>query len=193
MQGFRNFIESYIQGIDPISGISELARLEERHRFFFLKTTHQDSESLMRGGHILSNFQPGTLEEIHKQMAGLDPIMDTILILSLPKRWEKESRVDIPTILGEMANKSQINNYIWGSYSLWNPRIEEQDKGGFYRNSRYHAHDGLLERWLQEHPVPKVEKPAIPLDRSPRVMGHHLLNQGRHSFHGYNQSLDALR
>lgn len=193
MQGFRYFIENHIQGIDPVSGISELARLEERHRLFFLKTTHQDGESMMRGGHILSSFQPGTVAEIHKQITGLNPIMDTILIFSLPKRWEKESRVDIPTMLGEMANKSQISNYIWGSYSLWNPRIEDQDSGGFYRNNRYHAHDGFLERWLQIHPVQKVEKSAVPLNRSPRVMGHHLLDQGRHSFHGYNQSFDVLR
>jgi hypothetical protein len=59
--------------------------------------------------------------------------------------------------------------------------------GHFFRNPHYHANDDIIDGWLKDNPSPIKEKPAVPLDRQPRIMGQHLLDQGRHSFHGYSE------
>lgn len=186
LQGFRDFFEANLQIVAPAAGMTELNRLQERHHLFALILNHSDASTMMSGTNIPTGFRPVTVEEIHKQSARLDPYRDTVLILSFPKRWEnKLGKENISQLMGEMAKESQVNNYIWGSFSLWNPRSEEQDNGNFYRNPHFHAHDGMLERWMEKHPIPEKIQTAIPLDRAPRVMGHSLLTQGRHSFHGY--------
>lgn len=186
LQGFRDFFESNLHQIASVSGIAELNRLAERHNLFVLTLNHTNAMSMMSGHDIPAGFRPMNLDEIQKQSARLDPYRDTMLILSFPKRWEsKLGKENIAQLIGEMAKESQVNNYIWGSFSLWNPRSEEQDSGNFYRNPQYHAHDGMLERWIEKHPIPEKIQLPIPLDRAPRVMGHSLIQQGRHSFHGY--------
>lgn len=187
LQGFRDFFESNLQQINSrVSGVAELNRLQERHHLFAVIVNHSEAISMMSGHDFPSEFRSTTVDEISKQSVHLDSSKDTVLILSFPKRWEsKLGKQNISGLLGEMAKESQINNYIWGTYSLWNPRTEDQDTGNFYRNSRFHAHDGMLERWIEKHPIPERIQTAIPLDRAPRVMGHSLLTQGRHSFHGY--------
>lgn len=191
LHGFRDFFENNLQVVSSAAGIDELNRLQDRHNLFALVANHSYALLMMNGHDIPNHFKPITVEEIRNQAARLEPYKDTLLILSFPKRWESKLGKDrFNNLIGEMAKESQVNNYIWGSFSLWNPRIEDQDSGGFYRNPQFHAHDGMLERWISKHPIPEKVQSAIPLDRAPRIMGHSLLTQGRHSFHGYaaNQS-----
>lgn len=186
MQGFRNFLEGKLQVVSPELGTAELNRLQERHHLFSMVLNHNLAATMMSGQNIPTGFRPTNVAEIQKQSAKLEPFRDTVLILAFPKRWEsKLGKENIFQLLGEMSKQFQVNNYIWGSFSLWNPRVEEKDNGGFYRNPNFHAHDGLLERWIEKHPIPERILHPVPLDRAPRIMGHSLLDQGRHSFHGY--------
>jgi hypothetical protein len=186
LKGFKDFIEQELQPV--YSGDAELARLEDRHYLFSLKLNHQDATALMSGRYLPPKLgSPTSLSQIHKEFANLNSATDTIMIMAFPKRWENQLGKNTFHLFGEMIGEiQQAHNYIWGTYSLWNPRIEDFDQGNFFRNPHYHANDGLLNKWLEKHPVPQIEKKAVPLNQAPRVMGFDLLNQGRHSFHGYS-------
>lgn len=194
LQGFKQFFEE--NEVSPVrreSGMTELTRLERGHYLFTIPTNHKLAEAFMKGYLLGADFMkssPSDLAGIENQLHRLTAERNSLVIVAVPKRWERQlGRVDFHEQFGKMiGNSGRSAQYVWGVYSLWNPRLEENDGGNFFRNPRYHANDDILESWLKEHPQPSREKPAVPLDRQPRIFGQHLLDQGRHAFHGYKDS-----
>ena len=191
LQGFKLFFESDLSPVSPESGRAELIRLSRGHYFFALQTDHKLAQSLMKEN-LRPEFSKSSIidaTDVEKRIAHLTPDQDSLLVVCFPKRWEKSlGRVNpkeqFAKMIGEFTGSQQ---YVWGIYSLWNPQLEKHDAGHFFRNPLYHANDDLLNIWLKHHPSPVKEKPAVPLNRQPRIMGQHLLDQGRHSFHGYRE------
>lgn len=193
MQGFKQFfVEGELAPISPISGMAELSRLERGHYFFTSPMDRNSAWDFIKG-HLTSadfeEFIPADTAKIEQQMSKLKPEKDSLLMVCFPKRWEKSlGRQKIQETFGKMIGWSKLSaQYVWGSYSLWNPQTEEMDEGNFFRNPHYHANDDLLDEWLKKNPKVVKEKDAVPVNRQPRVMGWHLLDQGRHSFHGYRE------
>ena len=192
LQGFKRFfLESELAPVNREAGITELARLERGHEIFALQTDHKMAGYFMNGHLMRASFLkslPTDPTDIEKKLTKLNAEADTLLVICVPKRWEKQlGRGTIQKVFADMIATGGSAQYVWGAYSLWNPRLEDLDEGHFYRNPNYHANDGLLDSWLKDHPSPVKAKPAVPLNRQPRIMGYHLLDQGRHSFHGYNE------
>lgn len=193
MQGFKAFF--YTEEVGAESAWPELKRLASGHFLFALPPlNHRIARHFFRGSLFAGDFakaKPLTEKTFEQFKLDLTPEADSIVILSFPRRWEKKlGRYSNPhelfhKMIGETRDAS---NYVWGMFSLWNPRIEEHDKGHFYRSPHYHAHDGMLDKWLKNHPSPIKEKPAVPLEKAPRAQGYELLFQGRHSFHGYHDA-----
>jgi hypothetical protein len=192
LQGFSDFFYTESEEVSPSNGLTELKRLATGHYLFALPpVSHKLARHFFGGGLFPGDFAGAKPldEKLFKEfISKLTSQEDSIVILSFPRRWEKKlGRQSNPKeLLHKMIGEvGQVGNYVWGMYSLWNPRLEEHDAPHFYRNPRYHAHDGLCDKWLKKHPSPVKEKPALPLEKQTRP-GHELLFQGRHSFHGYN-------
>lgn len=193
MLEFKQFlIESELALVNLDSGKAELARLERSHYLFVLPTEYNIAHYFMSGHLVKASFlNSGSSDSsgIERATTKLSSPYDSLLIICFPKRWEaklgrgKNVKELFANMIGEYGQSAR---YVWGMYSSWNPRIEAHDKGHFFRNPNYHANDLLLNKWLEKNQVVK-EKPAIPLDRQPRIMGQHLLDQGRHSLHGWNE------
>ena len=194
LQGFRQFFaEGELAPASLESGKSELSRLERGHYFFALQVDHKLAWAFMNG-HLTENSfaraTPISAENIQQWIDRLTHDRDSALVVAVPKRWEKQlgRGHNIQELFGKMIGMSgKSGRYVWGAYSLWNPRQEDIDGGHFFRNPTYHADDSLLEGWLKDNPSPVKVTPTVPLNRQPRVMGHSLLDQGRHSFHGYTE------
>lgn len=193
LQGFRQFlIESELAPVNRDVGHAELSRLERWHHFFVLPTDHKLAKHFMNGHLMKASFMRSTSADeydIGKSIAKLTSEKDSLLIVCFPKRWEKKlgRGKNLKELFANMFEEhGQSAQYVWGMYSHWNPRLEDHDEGHFFRNPNYHANDSLLDKWLKKHPSIK-EKPAVPLSHQPRVMGHHLLDQGRPSFHGWRE------
>lgn len=113
---------------------------------------------------------------------------DSLVILALPRRWDKEIKPGRELFARMIGETGLGKKYVWGAYSMWNQRTESH--GGekeFYKNPYYHANDDMLREWLSKHPVPKFERPALPLDKSPRVNGPYQPLRASKSFHGYRE------
>ena len=197
MLDFKHFFtESELAPINKESGITELARLERGHELFALQTSHVIAASFMNGHLMKSNFLNCyriAASDVEKQLMKLNIKDDALLVICVPKRWEKQlGRGSIQRTFADMIENGGSAKYVWGIYSLWNTRLEDHDEGHFYRNPNYHADDQLLDGWLKNHPSTIKERPAVPLNRQPRTMGYHLLDQGRHSFHGYTEPTAIL-
>jgi len=193
LQGFKQFfVESELAPVSRDAVHAELSRLERGHYFFILPTDHKLAEYFMKGHLMKASFMNCTSadeSDIGKAIKKLTPEKDTLLIVCFPKRWEKKlgRGKNVKEVFANMFGEhGQSVQYVWGVYSHWNPRIEEHDEGNFFRNPNYHASDSLLDKWLEKHPAVK-DKLAVPLNRQPRVMGHHLLDQGRPSYHGWRE------
>lgn len=194
LQGFKQFFaEGELAPVNPEVGHAELGRLDRGHYFFVLPVDHKLAGYFMKGHLTGADFVKSKsvfAADIVKEVTRLTPEKDTLLIISVPKRWEKQlgRGGNIQETFGKMIGMSgESARHVWGAYSLYNPRTEDLDTGHFYRNPLYHANDDILDGWLKDHPSPIKEKPAVPLDRQPRLMGQHLLDQGRKAFHGYTE------
>ena len=193
MLEFKRFLtESELAPVNLDSGKAELARLERSHYFFVLPTDHNIAHYFMNGQLVKASFLNSSSSDssgIERATKKLSSPYDSLLIVCFPKRWETKlgRGKNIKELFANMFGEyGQSARYVWGMYSLWNPRIEDHDEGHFFRNPNYHADDMLLNKWLEKHAVVK-EKEVIPLNRQPRVMGHQLLAQGRPSFHGWKE------
>ena len=194
LQGFKQFLaENELAPASLESGKSELSRLDRGHYFFALQIDHKLAWAFM-AGHLTENSfakaTPISAENIQQWIDRLTHDRDTVLVIRVPKRWEKQlgRGRNIQELFGKMIGMSgESGRYVWGVYSLWNPRLEDIDGGHFFRNPAYHANDSVLDTWLKNNPQPIQPKTPVPIDRQPRVMGHSLLDQGRHSFHGYTE------
>lgn len=193
LEGFKNFyIESEAPLVSIDSGLAELSRLNHGHFFFTIQTDHKLANYFMNG-HLMKasflNSKLSELSEIEKSIRNLNHSNDSLLIIVFPKRWQKKlgkaTKEQFGQMIGEFGKSAQ---YVLGMFCLWNNRMEEYDSGHFIRNSNYHANDELLNKWLEKHPSNIKEKAAIPLDRQPRIMGYHLLDQGKFAFHGHNET-----
>jgi len=194
LQGFRQFLaEDALAPVSAEVGHAELSRLDRGHYFFVLLVDHKLAGYFMKGHLTGADFMKSKsvfAADIVKEISRLTPEKDTLLIIAVPKRWEKQlgRGRNIQELFAKMIGMSgQSAQHVWGAYSLYNPRTEELDVGHFFRNPQYHANDSVLDGWLKNNPSPVKEKPTVPLDRQPRIMGQHLLDQGRHAFHGYTE------